>query len=229
MRIAFLCLLGVLILAAGAYRALELRKPRFPFEVLKVKDGGLSSSIDYNPHSDYPPAHRWQIGLSFEKFPFGPEHHKDAPYVSFTVDLGNKGWRDLAGSYDLTNRNGSDFWHGDANLGPVELDHLEIKNMGGSKFQITLHLVFQFEETGYRQEKKTFVFQTDYEGAHFIAPTWNESNEVKFPPSWAVPSVNPHWSDEETRQFVGRYLDLSQYRRVNIDQTKSSTMLDAIP
>jgi len=41
--------------------------------------------------------------------------------------------------------------------------------------------------------------------------------------------VNPHWSDEETRQFVGRYLDLSAYRRVNIDQTKSSTMLDAIP
>ncbi len=229
MKVTLLCLLAVVGLAAVAYWGKELTKPRFPFDLLKVKDGSFSSSVDFNPYSEYPPAHRWQIGLSFEEFPFGSGHQTASPYVTFSVNLGNKGWHDLAGSYALSNTNGSDFWHNDTNLGPVELERLEFKNMGGSKFEIRLHLVFAFEETGYRRQRKTFVVQTDYDGANFIAPVWNEPGQVTFPASWAVPSVDPHWSDEEAKKFVGRYVDLSQYSHLEIDQKKSSTMLHAIP
>jgi hypothetical protein len=204
-------------------------KPRFPWQDLKLDTASLHSSLDFNPYSDYPPRHRWEIGVRFKEFALHPGGDSDAPYFTYSLDLDQRGWSQLPGIYELDNRSGSDFWYGDENLGPIYLDKVEFRRVKDNRFEMVLHLSFEFEEADYRPEKKQFTIPVDYEGLTFITPIWNEPDKVTFPPSWGIPSTKTHWSDEQIKTFVAKYVDLSQYGEPEIDQSGTDSVLKASP
>src|SRR4029453_15354991 len=113
--LAFPCLLGI-GLAAPAISNLTIH--RFPWESLVFEKASLRSSLDYNPYANYPPEHRLELGIQFKELVLPQSKRPYAPFLSYTLNLGNRGWKELPGTHDLQSTRGSDFWHDDVNLGP---------------------------------------------------------------------------------------------------------------
>jgi len=229
----FLRVTGGLVALAALIVAISFssyyRKPRFPWERLVLESAALSSSVLYNPYADYPPAHRFGIGVGFKEMKLDPGNKPDAPSISYTVDLGLRGWRKLPGVYKLDSSSGSDFWLGEDNLGPVILEKLEIRQGTGDRFEAVMDLDFRFEEAPYRPERKRFVAPIVYRGLGFIPPTWTDPTTVKLPQAWGVPSVDPHWSDEQVRTFLKKYVDLDEYEDLTFDRSGDEPVADAKP
>jgi hypothetical protein len=207
----------------------EQLKPRFPWDSLTVKSASLHSSLVYNPYSDYPPRHRCELGITFNELGLRPNEDPVSPFVTFTVDLDQRGWKQLPGTHDMDTNRGSDFWFDSDNLGPVDLRRLVIRNTGPAKYELVARLNFQFENGKYRVETREFTFPVEYEGLKVSIPIWNEPGQVRFPDSWRVPSTAPHWSAAEVKAFLGHYIDLSQFGELQIDNSGSNTMVSAAP
>ena len=94
---------------------------------------------------------------------------------------------------------------------------------------LELDFVFSFEGVGYRDESLTLEFETTYEGFSFLTPLWNKPEDVEFPADWAVPSKERFWSREDVREFVGRYVDLSAFSSVKVEDTPQHSSLEGIP
>lgn len=218
--------MAMLVFAPGCY---DSGRARFPFEELRVESGSLSSSLAYNPFSNYPPKVRWEIGVTFEKIQPPGAEKADSTFISYTVDLGFSNWKKLPGVHELSSNGGSDMWIDGVNYGLVDLQRVTIKPSGRRSYQITLDLVFNFEGVPFRRERKQVSFRTHYDGLYFSPPQWGDPTKAKFPAPWKVPSAEPFWPESEVRIFVSRYIDLSTFREVSITQDHSRIALKAKP
>ncbi len=221
---------SIALLALTALTACEDEGESFPFESLVVENGTLHTTVDFNPYSNYPPRLRWKIGVNFKEIQPPGAGKPDTTFISYTVDLGEvRDWKSLAGKYSLDSQDGSDMWIDGTNYGLVELQKLTIKPAGKAVYDISLDLLFNFDGTPFKPEKRIVTFQSTYEGLTFFAPLWTNPKEVEFPPSWDIPTSKPHWTDAQAREFVSRYMDLSQFGQISIDQSGEYTTLEAKP
>lgn len=120
-------------------------------------------------------------------------------------------------------------WINGMNYGLVDLRKITITPAGKSSYDIKLDLTFNFDDTPFKKVNRSISFHTDYKGLTFLTPVWNKPSEVTFPAAWKIPSTQPHWLDETVREFVSRYVDLSAFGQVTIDQSGDYTILEARP
>ena len=217
---------SIVLAILAAYR---MRTPQFPWGSLSVEETSISSSLWFNPYSACPPRHRLELEVSFRPFSLKKGSRPYASFISYSIDLSQRGWKDFPGTYELESRSGSDFWHGDENLGPVILERVQIEPTDTARHTLVLELAFEFDDGTFAPGKRRISVSAPYDGLSFDAPTWSHPEEVSLPSAWAVPSTNPQWTDQEVLSFLGKYVDLAQYEPPVIDHSGSSTRAQAAP
>lgn len=203
-----------------------LLKPRFPVE-LRASSARLYSSLGYNPYSNHPPRHRWELEVGLDGIDPHLWKSKAAPYITYSFDIAPGGWPDLTGSHNTAEHSGSDLWVGDTNYGPVCAQNVEVTPIEGTKVRVRLTLLFAFSEVRYRPMQKSIEFDVNYDGFVFRTPIWNEPEKVSFPNSWNVPSSSPIWNEDQVRSFVARYVNLGYYSSIVVTHEDKGTFLKA--